>query len=185
MIEDIKKDATVRMQKAVDALKHAFSRVRTGRANASLLEHIRVDYYGSELPLSQVSNVVVEDARTISITPWEKPMISVIEKAILASDLGLNPNTAGPVIRVILPPLTEERRKELVKVLRSEAENARVAIRGVRRDSNQEIKDLIKEKLISTDDEKRGEADIQKLTDQFVAKVEELVTAKEKEVMSI
>lgn len=185
MIDDIKKNASERMQKAVDALKHAFVRVRTGRANAALLEHIRVDYYGSEMPLTQVANVAVEDARTISITPWERNMSSVIEKAILNSDLGLTPNSAGTVIRISLPPLTEERRRELVKVVRGEAETARVAIRGARRDANQEIKDLVKEKLISTDDEKRGEADVQKLTDQFVAKVDEVVAAKEKEVMAI
>jgi ribosome recycling factor len=185
MIDDIKKDASERMQKAVDALKHAFTRVRTGRANVALLEHVRVEYYGSEIPLTQTANVVVEDARTISITPWERNMAPVIEKAIINSDLGLTPNSAGTVIRINLPPLTEERRRELVKVVRSEAETARVAIRGVRRDANQEIKELVKEKMISTDDEKRGEADIQKLTDQFVAKVEETVAAKEKEVLSI
>lgn len=185
MIEDIKKDAALRMQKAVDALKHSFTRLRTGRASTALLEHLRVDYYGSEMPLTQTATVVVEDARTISITPWEKSMVSAVEKAILASDLGLTPNTAGTTIRIVLPPLTEERRRELIKVVKSEAETARVSIRGVRRDANQEVKELVKEKLISTDDEKRAETDIQKLTDQYVAKVEEVVAAKEKETLAI
>jgi ribosome recycling factor len=185
MIDDIKKDASARMQKAVDTLKQGFTRLRTGRANVALLEHVKVDYYGSDVPLSQVSNVVVEDVRTISITPWEKNLIQVIEKAIMTSDLGLNPTTAGTTIRIILPPLTEERRRELVKVVKSEAEGARVAIRNVRRDANQGIKDLLKEKLISTDDEKRAEQDIQKLTDQYVGKVEEVVATKEKEVMAM
>jgi ribosome recycling factor len=185
MIDDIKKDSSVRMQKALDALKSAFTRLRTGRANAGILEHIKVDYYGSEVPLSQVASVVVDDARTISITPWEKNLVNGIEKAILASDLGLTPNTAGTVIRIILPPLTEERRRDLAKVVRQESEGARVAIRNVRRDANQEIKELLKEKLISSDDEKRGEQDIQKITDAFVAKVEEAAAAKEREILAI
>jgi ribosome recycling factor len=185
MIEDIKKDASARMQKALDVLKQAFSRLRTGRANVALLDHVKVDYYGSDVPLTQTANVVVEDARTISITPWEKNLVSVIEKAILASDLGLTPSTAGTVIRIILPPLTEERRRELVKVVRQEAESARVAIRNVRRDANQDIKELVKEKMISTDEEKRAEVEIQKLTDQFVAKVEEAVAGKEKEMLAM
>jgi len=185
MIEDIKKDTAIRMQKAVDTLKQGFTRLRTGRANVALLDHVRVDYYGSDVPLSQVSNVVVEDVRTISITPWEKPMVQAIEKAIMTSDLGLNPNTAGTTIRIIMPPLTEERRRDLIKVVKSEAEGARVAIRNVRRDANQEIKELLKEKMISTDDEKRAETEIQKLTDLFVAKVEEAVAVKEKEMLAL
>lgn len=185
MLNDIKKDATERMNKSVDSLRHELAKLRTGRANAALLDHIRVDYYGSEVPLSQTAQITVEDARTISITAWEKNMVSVIEKAIMKSDLGLNPNTAGTIIRIIMPPLTEERRRDLVKVVKSEAEGARVAIRSVRRDANQDIKELAKEKLISADDEKRGEADIQKLTDQFVAKIDEVAAAKEKELMSM
>lgn len=185
MIDDIKKDASARMQKAVDTLKTSFTRLRTGRANVALLEHVKVDYYGNEVPLTQCANVVVEDVRTISITPWEKNLVQVIEKAIMTSDLGLNPTTAGTTIRIILPPLTEERRRDLVKVVKSEAEGARVAIRNVRRDANQDIKELLKEKLISTDDEKRAETEIQKLTDQFVAKVEEVVAGKEKELMAM
>jgi ribosome recycling factor len=185
MLNDIKKDATERMNKSVDSLRHELAKLRTGRANAALLDHIRVDYYGSEVPLSQTAQITVEDARTISITAWEKNMVSVIEKAIMKSDLGLNPNTAGTIIRIIMPPLTEERRRDLVKVVKSEAEGSRVAIRSVRRDANQDIKELAKEKLISADDEKRGEADIQKLTDQFVAKIDEVAAAKEKELMSM
>ena len=185
MLNDIKKDATERMNKSVDSLRHELAKLRTGRANAALLDHIRVDYYGSEVPLSQTAQITVEDARTISITAWEKNMVSVIEKAIMKSDLGLNPNTAGTIIRIIMPPLTEERRRDLVKVVKSEAEGSRVAIRSVRRDANQDIKELAKEKLISADDEKRGEAEIQKLTDQFVAKIDEVAAAKEKELMSM
>lgn len=185
MINDIKKDAGERMQKCVDSLKSALVKLRTGRANAALLDHVTADYYGNEVPLSQCASVVVEDARTISITPWEKNMVGVIEKAILKSDLGLNPNTAGSIIRIIMPPLTEERRRDLAKVVRSEAEGARVAIRNVRRDSNQDIKELGKEKLISEDEEKRAETEVQKLTDQFVAKVDEIAAAKEKELMSM
>lgn len=185
MINDIKKDAGERMQKCVDSLRTGLSKLRTGRANAGLLDHITVDYYGSEVPLSQAANVVVEDARTISITAWEKNMVAVIEKAIMKSDLGLNPNTAGAIIRIIMPPLTEERRRDLGKVVRGEAESARVAVRSVRRDANQDIKELAKEKMIGEDDEKRGEAEIQKLTDQFVAKIDDIATAKEKELMAI
>lgn len=185
MINDIKKEAGDRMQKCIDSLKAALAKLRTGRAHAGLLDHLTVDYYGSEVPLSQCANVVVEDARTISITAWEKNMTSVIEKAIMKSDLGLNPSTAGTIIRIIMPPLTEERRRDMAKIVRGEAEGGRVAIRAVRRDANQDVKELAKEKLISTDDEKRGETEIQKLTDQFVAKVDELAAAKEKELMSL
>lgn len=185
MLDDIKKDADQRMGKAIEVLKTELSKLRTGRASAALLDHVRVDYYGSEVPLSQAANVVVEDSRTISITPWEKPMVSVIEKAIMMSDLGLTPNTAGTVIRIVMPPLTEERRRDLVKVVRGEAEQAKVAVRNVRRDANQSIKELVKEKMIGSDDEKRGEVDIQKITDQWVAKVDELIAAKEKEMLSL
>lgn len=185
MINDIKKDAAERMEKVIASLRTQLAKLRTGRANAGLLDHVTVDYYGSEVPLSQAANVVVEDARTISITPWEKPMVPLIEKAIMKSDLGLNPNTAGMIIRIIMPPLTEERRRDLVKVVKTEAEQGRVAIRNVRRDANQDIKELAKEKLISADDEKRGEAEIQKLTDQFVAKIEEIAGNKEKDLMSM
>lgn len=185
MIDPIKKDATQRMLKCLDALKTAFSKLRTGRANAGLLDHVLVDYYGSEVPLSQVASVVVEDARTIAISPWEKQMTGPIEKAILKSDLGLTPNTAGQSIRIILPPLTEERRKDLVKVVKNETEGARVAIRGARRDAMQAVKDLLKSKQISENDEKRAEVDIQKLTDLHIAKAEELMAAKEKELMSM
>lgn len=184
-LNKIKSDATTRMQKSVDALKTALMKLRTGRASAGLLDHVRVDYYGSEVPISQAANVVVEDARTISITPWDKGMVGAIEKAIMTSDLGLTPNTAGTTIRIVMPALTEERRKDLTKVVKSEAENTKVSIRGVRRDANTAVKELVKAKLISTDDEKRAEADIQKLTDQFVAKTDEAASTKEKELMSM
>ena len=185
MIEDIKKDATARMQKCVDALKQSLTKLRTGRANTALLEHVRVDYYGNETPLTQVASVVVEDARTILITPWEKNMVQAIEKAIMVANLGLNPNTAGTSIRINLPPLTEERRRDLIKVVKSETEGARVAIRNVRRDANQDIKELAKEKLVTSDEEKEGEGAIQKLTDQFVAKADEVMAAKEKELLAV
>ncbi len=185
MIDDIKKDTTVRMQKTVDALRQSFTKLRTGRASAAILDHVRVDYYGNETPLSQVASVTVEDARTISITPWEKTLIGAIERAILGSDLGITPNTAGTTIRINMPPLTEERRRDLIKVVKAETENARVSIRSVRREANQEIKELAKEKIITSDQEKDGEAAIQKLTDQFVAKAEEVMAAKEKELLVV
>ena len=185
MIDDIKKDAAARMQKSIDALKVSFTKLRTGRANAGILDHVMVDYYGSDVPLSQVASVVVEDARTISITPWEKPMTGPIEKAILKSDLGLTPNTAGQTIRINLPPLTEERRKDLVKIVKSETENARVSIRNGRRDAMQAVKELLKAKKISENDEKRAETDIQKITDSHIAEAEKMMAAKEKELMSM
>ncbi len=185
ILRQIEAYATVRMQKCLDTLKNELAKLRTGRASAAILDHIRVDYYGSPVPLSQVASVVVEDSRTITITPWEKPMVSAIEKAIMTSDLGLNPNTAGQTIRINMPPLTEERRRDLAKVVKTEAEGAKVAIRNVRRDANQAIKDQEKAKKITADDVKRGETDIQKLTDQFVAKVDEAAQVKEKELMSM
>ena len=185
MIANIKADTSTRMQKCVDTLKTQLTKLRTGRANVSLLDHVRVDFYGSEVPISQAASVTVEDARTISITPFDKSMTGAIEKAIMTSDLGLTPNTAGQTIRINMPPLTEERRRDLAKVVKTEAEAARVAIRNVRRDANQSIKDLGKAKTISSDEEKRGEAEIQKLTDQFVAKVEEAASTKEKELLAM
>jgi ribosome recycling factor len=185
MLEDLKKDAAERMQKCVLSLRNELKRVRTGRAHPSLLEHLRVDYYGSEVPLQQVANVAVEDARTLTVTPWEKNMVPVIEKAIMKSDLGLNPATAGTVIRVPMPPLTEERRKEMTKVVRHEAENARVAVRNVRRDVLGDIKDMLKEKLLSQDDDRRAQDEIQKLTDKYVAEIDQVLAEKEKELMQV
>jgi ribosome recycling factor len=185
MLEDLKKDAVERMQKCVVAFRNELKRLRTGRAHPSLLEHIRVEYYGNEVPLNQVANIALEDARTITVTPWEKTMVQVIEKAIMKSDLGLMPNTAGTVIRVPMPPLTEERRRDLAKVVRHEAENARVAVRNVRRDVNNEIKDMLKEKLLSQDDERRASDEVQKLTDKHVADIEQVLAEKEKELMQI
>lgn len=185
MLDDLKKDATDRMQKCVASLRNDLKKLRTGRAHASLLDHIRVDYYGSESPLSQVANVVVEDARTLMVTPWDKSMVQPIEKAIMKSDLGLMPNTAGTVIRVPMPPLTEERRREMVKVVRHEAENARVAVRNVRRDVLGNLKEMLKEKLVSQDDERRGQEEIQKLTDRYVAEIEQVLTEKEKELLQV
>jgi ribosome recycling factor len=185
MIDDIKSDATTRMGKSVEALVHELAKVRTGRAHPSLLDHIRVDYYGSEVPLSQVANINTEDARTLTVTPWEKNMVAPVEKAIMTSDLGLNPMSAGTVIRVPMPPLTEERRKDLIRVVRQEAEGAKVAIRNIRRDANHELKELVKEKVISEDDERRGQEIIQKLTDQHIKKVDEVLGEKEKDLMEI
>jgi ribosome recycling factor len=185
MIDEIIEDARNRMGKSVEAFKAELSKIRTGRAHPSLLDHIKVDYYGSEVPLTQAANVAVEDARTLTVTPWEKPMVQVIEKAIMTSDLGLNPNSAGTVIRIPMPPLTEERRKDLVRVVRAEAEGARVAIRNIRRDANSDFKDLLKEKEISEDDERRAQDDIQKLTDQFIKETDKLLGVKEAELMEI
>lgn len=185
MINDVKNNAQARMQKTIETYKSELSKMRTGRAHVGFLEHIRVTYYGNEVPLSQVSNVNVENARTLTVTPWEESMVAVIEKAIRTSDLGLNPATAGKVIRVPLPPLTEERRKDLIRVVRDEAEHARVAIRNVRRDANNELKNLLKDKTISEDDERRAQADIQKLTDKFIADIDVALAAKETELMEI
>lgn len=185
MIEDIKKDAGERMDKSVAALRQELTKLRTGRAHTSLLDHITVDYYGSEVPLNQVSNVNVEDSRTLTVSPWEKDMVKAIEKAIMNSDLGLNPATSGTIIRVPLPPLTEERRKDMIRVVRNEAEGGRVAIRNIRRDAISDIKDLMKEKMIGQDDEHRAEDEIQVITDKHVATIDEILAQKESELMEI
>ena len=185
MLNDIKKDAQARMAKSIDALRHTLVKGRTGRASTALVEHLRVNYYGSDVPLSQVASVAVSDARSLTITPWEKQMVGAVEKAILASDLGLTPNTAGTTIRLNLPALTEERRKELSKVVHGEGEDTKVAIRNIRRDANQQIKDLLKDKQITEDDERRAEEEIQKLTDKSIKDVDDVVKAKEQELMSV
>lgn len=185
MIDDIRKDALERMGKTVEALRHELAKVRTGRAHPSLLDHVTVSYYGSEMPIRQVANVVAEDARTLAVTPWERNMIGPVEKAILQSDLGLNPSSAGSVIRVPLPALTEERRRDLIRVVRHEAEQARVAIRNVRRDANQDLKDAVKDKMISEDEERRGQELIQKLTDQYIKLLDEVLAEKEQDLLSI
>ena len=183
MIEDIKKDAAERMDKSIEALRREFKKLRTGRAHTSLLDHITVEYYGSDVPLSQVANITIEDSRTLAVSPWEKNMVQVVEKAIMTSDLNLNPATAGTIVRVPLPPLTEERRKDMIKVVKAEAEHGRVAVRNIRRDALHHLKDLLKEKEISEDDERRAHDEIQTLTDQHVAKAEEVLAEKEKELM--
>ena len=185
MIEEIKQDADQRMGKSVDSLRTEMQKIRTGRAHTSLLDHISVDYYGADVPLSQVANLGVEDARTLTVTPWEKTMVQVVEKAIMTSDLGLNPATAGTVIRVPLPPLTEERRKDLIRVVRSEAESGRVAVRNIRRDALGDIKDLLKEKEIGEDDERRAADAIQAMTDRHIAAVDAVLAEKEAELMEI
>src|SRR6185369_234327 len=185
MLDDIKKDAVTRMTKCVQQFQADTRKLRTGRAHPSLVENLKVDYYGSEVPLQQVANIAVEDGRTLVISPWEKSVVAAIEKAIFKSDLGLTPMTAGTVIRIPMPPLTEERRRDITKVLRHDAENARVAVRNVRRDVMNDIKDLLKEKLVSQDDERRAETEVQKLTDKHVADVDALLAAKEKEVMQV
>lgn len=185
MLNDIKNDAQTRMNKSVDSLRHDLTRLRTGRASASLLEPLKVSYYGSDMPLSQVASVAVSDARSLTVTPWEKQMVAPIEKAILASDLGLTPTTVGNVIRINLPALTEQRRKELSKHVAHEGENAKVAIRNVRRDAIQQVKELLKDKQITEDDERRSEDEIQKITDAAIKDVDEVVKAKEQELMSV
>ena len=185
MIKEIEKDTTSRMEKSIEALKHELSKIRTGRAHPSLLEQINVSYYGADTPLSQVANIAVEDARTLTITPWEKPLVGVIEKAILSSDLGLNPATTGDVIRVPMPPLTEQRRKELVKVVRAEAEQSRVSIRNIRRDANSDIKDAQKEKMVSEDEARKAEERIQKITDSFIEQIENVLKTKETDLLAI
>jgi ribosome recycling factor len=185
MIKEIVQDAGMRMSKSIETLRTSLSRVRTGRAHPSLLDHLRVDYYGSDVPISQVANIGVEDGRTLVVTPWEKQMVQPIEKAILMSDLGLNPNTAGTVMRIPMPPLTEETRRDLVKVVRQEGEAAKVAIRNIRRDANSDFKSLLKEKEISEDEERRAQDDVQKLTDQRIGEVDRVLAQKEQELMAI
>ena len=185
MLNEIKKDAQARMGKSIEALRHNLVKVRTGRANAGLVDSIKVNYYGSDMPLSQVASVAVGDARSIIITPWEKQMVAAVEKAILASDLGLTPNTAGTVIRLNIPALTEERRKELAKVVHAEGEDAKVAVRNIRRDANHQVKELLKDKQITEDEATRTEAEIQKITDAAIKDVDEVVREKEVELMSV
>jgi len=185
VLQEIKKDAASRMAKSVASLQQELTKIRTGRAHTSLLDHITVEYYGSQVPLNQVSNVGVEDSRTLVVTPWEKDMVQPIEKAIMTSDLGLNPATAGTVIRVPLPALTEERRKDMIRVVRNEAEGGRIAIRNIRRDAMHDVKELLKEKMIGEDDEHRAEGEIQDITDKHVAQVDELLAGKESELMEI
>jgi len=184
-VADTKKSAEQKMQKSIEAFKADLAKVRTGRAHTGLLDHIQVDYYGSMVPISQVANIGLADARTISVQPWEKKMVQAVEKAIRDSDLGLNPATMGEVIRVPMPALTEERRKELTKVVKNEAEGAKVAVRNLRRDANEQFKKLVKDKAISEDDERRGQDDVQKLTDRYVAEIDKLVAEKEKEIMTV
>ena len=185
MIEEIIEDAETRMGKSVESLRTELTKIRTGRAHPSLLDHLTVEYYGAATPLSQVANVSVEDARTLSITPWEKDMVKAIEKAIMKSDLGLNPATAGTVIRIPMPQLTEQRRHELVRVVRNEAENGRIAIRNIRRDANGDFKDLLKEKEITEDQARQAEDKVQKLTDSYIAKIDEVLAKKEVELMAV
>jgi ribosome recycling factor len=183
MLAEIKKDTRTRMGKSLESLRLELAKIRTGRAHPSLLEHVHVDYYGSQVPISQAASVTVDDARTLAVTPWDKNMVQIIEKAILTSDLGLNPSIAGMVIRIPLPPLTEERRVELGKVVHNEGENAKIAIRNIRRDANHSIKELLKEKEISEDDERRAVIEIQHITDESVSKADAVVAEKEKELL--
>jgi len=184
-LNDIKKDAQTRMTKCVDAFRQELTKLRTGRASTALVDHLKVNYYGSDMPLSQVATVAVSDARSLTITPWEKPMVAAVEKAILASDLGLTPNTAGQVIRINLPPLTEERRKELSKHVHHEGENSKVAIRNIRRDAIQHVKEMLKEKTATEDEARRSEDEIQKLTDKSVKDIDDVVKTKEQELLAV
>ncbi len=185
MIPDVKKTAEQKMKKTLEALKHDLAKIRTGRAHTGLLDHVLVDYYGSPTPIPQVANVTLLDARTIGVTPWDKKMVAVVEKAIRNSDLGLNPATQGDTVRVPMPPLTEERRRELIKVVRTEGENARVAVRNVRRDANHQLKDLLKQKKVAEDEEHRAQDEIQKLTDRHITEIDEMLQAKEADLMVI
>lgn len=185
MIDEITQDAKSRMIKSVESLKTELTKIRTGRAHPSLLDQVMVDYYGSMTPIKQVANVVAEDSRTLAVTPWEKPMVAAIEKAIMTANLGLNPASQGTVIRVPMPMLTEERRRDLVKVVKGEGEAGKVAVRNIRRDANSDFKDLLKEKEISEDEARGAEDSVQKLTDQYVAEIDKLLEAKEKEMMEI
>ncbi len=185
MLNEIQQDANDRMNKTVASLENAFSKIRAGRAHPSLLEQIQVDYYGSMVPISQVANISAEDSRTLKVSPWEKDMVAVVEKAIMMSDLGLNPQTVGQVMRIPLPPLTEERRRELVRVVKDEAEQTKVAIRNIRRDANSDFKELLKEKEISEDDARKAEDNIQKITDDHVKSIDDRLTEKEDSLLEI
>ena len=185
MTEDIIADAETRMGKSVDSLRTELTKIRTGRAHPSLLDQLMVDYYGTDTPINQVANVTVEDSRTLAVAPWEKQMVPVVEKAIINSGLGLNPTTAGNLIRIPMPPLTEERRRELVKVVKGEGENAKIAIRNIRRDANSDFKELLKEKEISEDESRQSEDGVQKHTDKYVSAVDDVIAVKEKELMEI
>jgi ribosome recycling factor len=185
MLNDIKNDAQTRMGKSIESLRHDLTRIRTGRASTTLVDHIKVSYYGADMPLSQVASVALADSRTLVITPWEKTMVAPIEKALMASDIGITPTTAGTVIRLNMPALTEERRRELAKLVGHEGENAKIAIRNVRRDALQQMKDLLKEKLITEDDDRRFDDEVQKLTDRAVKDVDAVVKAKEEELMAL
>ncbi len=185
MIEEIKQDASQRMEKSIEAFRDTLVKLRTGRANPSLLDQVMVPYYGSNVPLSQAATVSVADARMLNVTPWEKDLVPIIEKAIMASGLGLNPSTSGSVIRIALPPLTEERRRDMVKIVKAEAENARISLRNIRRDANGDFKELLKEKEITEDEERRAEDDIQKITDKFVAQVEKITEEKEADLLEV
>jgi len=185
IIAEIKKSAEQKMQKSVEALKHDLGKVRTGRAHTGLLDHLQVDYYGTPMPVAQCANITLADARTITVQPWEKKMIPVIEKAIRDSDLGLNPATSGDVIRVPMPALTEERRKELIKVVRHEAEDARIAVRNIRRDANDHLKKLLKDHAVAEDDERHAQVDVQKLTDRYIAEIDKVLAAKEVDLMAV
>lgn len=185
MLQDILKDTQSRMDKTIESFKLELAKIRTGRAHPSLLDHVHVDFYGTSTPIGRAANVTVEDARTLVVTAWDKTMVSVIERAILESDLGLNPNTAGTVIRIPLPPLTQERRRDLTKVVKTEAEQAKVAVRNIRRDAMADLKELLKEKELAEDQERKGQEEVQKLTDAHVRKVDELVAAKEQEIMAV
>lgn len=185
MIDEILKDAESRMAKSVDSLKTELTKIRTGRAHPSLLDHVMVDYYGNMTPIKQVANVVAEDSRTLAVTPWEKPMVAAVEKAIMTADLGLNPASQGTVIRVPMPALTEERRRDLVRVVKADGETGRIAVRNIRRDANSDFKDLLKDKEISEDESRKAEESVQKLTDKYIAEIDKLLEAKEKEMMEI
>ncbi|HEY3433326.1 MAG TPA: ribosome recycling factor [Rhodocyclaceae bacterium] len=185
MIPELKKSTEQKMQKSLESLKNDLGKIRTGRAHTGILDHVHVEYYGSPVPLSQIANVTLLDSRTIGVQPWEKPMVGKVEKAIRDADLGLNPSTMGEIIRVPMPPLTEERRKELIKVVKSEGEDSKIAVRNLRRDANNTLKDALKKKDVSEDDERRAQDDIQKLTDRYVAEVDKLLAEKEKDLMAI
>ena len=185
MLRDILNETQARMSKTIESLKLELAKIRTGRAHPSLLDHIHVDFYGTRTPIGRAANVAIEDARTLTVTAWDKSLVSAIERAILESDLGLNPSTAGTIIRIPLPPLTQERRRDLAKVVKSEAEQAKVAVRNIRRDAMADLKELLKEKALAEDEERKGQEDVQKLTDSHVRKIDELLSAKEQEIMAV